>query len=199
MVTGVVLAGGRSSRMGRDKAFLTIKSKTLIEIVIERLRPCVDRVMVVGSARNLVQLRRLPVDAVLTDCHADQGPLMGIYTALMQTETPLNLCVPCDMPWIDGRLLERLIDAVHGEAELVASLHPQEGVQPFPLVCHARACRAIGALLDRGERSLQALVLHPKMLLVTIEQSELWPSFTNVNTIADYVKVCDETTLPSRS
>ena len=59
----------------------------------------------------------------------------------------------------------------------------------------AEACRAIGALLDREESSLQALLRGPHAQLITVEEPDLWHSFTNVNTLSDYAKLHDETTL----
>lgn len=197
-LTGIILAGGQSSRMGRDKALLPIGQHTLVELVIQRLQPHVEQVFVIGHAQNAGTLHRLlceerlVVSGILTDLKPGCGPLMGLYTGLMQTETPLSLCVPCDMPWVEGRLIERLASACRGEIGVVASLHPREGLQPFPLICHAKACRAIGALLDDGERSLQSLLRQPQARLVRIEEPELWRSFTNVNTLADYAKLCDD-------
>jgi molybdopterin-guanine dinucleotide biosynthesis protein A len=190
-LTGIILAGGRSTRMGRDKALLPMGQQTLIEVVIQRLRPCVERLMVIGGAHNAAHLRDLPVEAVVTDVKPGWGPLMGIYTGLMSTETPLNLLLPCDMPWVEGRLIERLVETCHGEVEVVASRHPVNGMQPFPLVCHARACRMIGALLDRGARSLEALLQERRARLVTIDEPGLWRAFTNVNTLADYAKLAE--------
>ena len=197
MVTGFVLAGGKSSRMGRDKAFLPIGSRPLIELVVQRLRPCVERMVIIGHAHNVQRLRdALSADAVVTDVQPGYGPLMGIYTGLMHTETPLNVFVPCDMPWIEWRLVELLLSSCRGDVEAVASLHPLEEVQPFPLICHVRACRAIGALLDRGERSLQSLLHQPRTQLVKIEEPGLWRSFTNVNTLADYAKLSEAAVAP---
>lgn len=198
MVTGFVLAGGKSSRMGRDKALLPVGDQRLIELVIQRVRPSVERLMVIGGAHNAPQLHDLLADAVLTDLESGHGPLMGIYTGLMHTETPLNLFVPCDMPWIEWRLVELLLSSCGGNVEAVASLHPLEEVQPFPLICHVRACRVIGALLDRGEFSLQALLRQPQARLVTIEEPALWRSFINVNTLADYAQLNHEATLTPR-
>lgn len=198
MVTGCILAGGKSSRMGREKALLPIGSHTLIEFVIQRLRPFVERVVVIGNAHNAPQLYTLPVEAVLTDLKPDCGPLMGIYTGLMHTETALNLLVPCDMPWVEGRLIEQLLRRCDGDIRVVASLHPTEGIQPFPLICDVNACRTIGALLDRHERSLQALLDEPHTQLVRIEEPDLWHSFTNVNTLSDYAKLTDEAAVTPR-
>jgi len=190
-LSGCILAGGASSRMGRDKALLPIGSQTLVELVMERIRPLVEQVVVIGSPRNVRQLEEHLGHKVLADLKPDCGPLMGIYTGLMHSETSWTLFLPCDMPWIDGRLIERLAGACHGEAEAIASLHPTEGIQPFPLLCHVTACRTIGALLDRGARSLQALLRQPHTQLVTIEEPDLWRCFTNVNTVADYAKLTE--------
>ena len=195
--------------MGHDKALLPVGSQTLIEIVIGRIRSLVERVIVIGSPRNVQQLEeRLAPDVwlcqakprglahrVLVDLKPDWGPLMGVYTGLMQTETALNLFVPCDMPWVEGRLIESLLRRCHRESRIVASRHPTEGVQPFPLVCHVTACRTIGAALDQQQRSLQALWREPHTQLVTIEDPGLWPSFTNVNTLADYDQLCQAITV----
>lgn len=196
-MTGFVLAGGKSSRMGREKALLRIGQSTLIEVVIRRLRTCVQHLVVIGNAQNVSGLEGVSDVTVLTDLKPAYGPLMGIYTGLMSTTTPLNLFVSCDMPWLDGRLIERLASAWCEQVESVASLHPLEGVQPFPLLCHVNACRTVGALLDQGERSLKALLSRPGARLVRIEEPELWRAFTNVNTVADYAQLCDETPVPS--
>jgi molybdopterin-guanine dinucleotide biosynthesis protein A len=163
---------------------------------MERLAPHVGRLLVIAHPRNAAALRALPVDGVLTDLKPDHGPLMGVYTGLMRTETPLNLFVPCDMPWIEARLIQRLMAACDGHTDLIAGRHPLEGPQPFPLLCHVNACRAIGALLDRGERSLQALLRRPGARLVRIDDPGLWRSFTNVNTVADYARLTEATVTP---
>ncbi|MDP3723701.1 MAG: molybdenum cofactor guanylyltransferase [Candidatus Omnitrophota bacterium] len=197
-VTGYILAGGKSSRMGRDKALLTVGSRTLIEVVMERIKSLVDHVVVVGSPRNARPLGERLGRSILTDLKPDCGPLMGIYTGLMATETTLNLFVPCDMPWVEGRLIERLARTCREGADVAASLHPLEGMQPFPLVCRTTACRTIGALLDAGERSLQALLREPRAQLMDIKEPELWHSFTNINTVSDYAKLSHETAVTPR-
>ena len=195
--TGFILVGGASSRMGREKAWLPVGRQALIELVIRRVRPHVQRLLIVANARNACQFERRLVAGVLVDLKPTHGPLMGIYTGLMHTETPLNLFVPCDMPWIDGALIARLRSACRERVRAVASLHPLEGMQPFPMVCHRDACGMIGALLDRQERTVQALFHQPGTRLVRIDEPELWRSFTNVNTLSDYAKLYDAATLAS--
>ncbi|MBI4354310.1 MAG: molybdenum cofactor guanylyltransferase [Candidatus Omnitrophica bacterium] len=244
-VTGFILAGGQSSRMGRDKALLSVPrwrsgfsardpeatcrgmgQWLLIELVIERLRPHVERLVVIGNASNSASFRDLKVDAVLTDLKPNFGPLMGLYTGLMHSETPLNLFVPCDMPWVEAQVIERLLNALEPGIDMVASRAPRAGpvdecgaisratppetgalrdrgsdgrVYPFPLLCHLSACRIIGALLDRRALSLYELLHQPGSRLLTISEPELLRGFTNVNTLADYVQLSDELTVTSRS
>ncbi len=172
--------------MGREKALLPVGRQPLIEIVIQRLRPHVRQLFIVANTDNAHQLAQLPVNAILVDLKSDCGPLMGVYTGLMRTETQLNLFIPCDMPWVQGQLIDRLARACRDGIDFVASLHPVEGIQPFPLVCHVNGCRTIGALLNQGDRSLQTLFRQPCTRLVRVEEPDLWRSFTNVNTLADY-------------
>jgi molybdopterin-guanine dinucleotide biosynthesis protein A len=169
----------------------------MIELVVQRLRPFVERMVIIGHAHNVQRLREtLSADMIVTDVQPGYGPLMGIYTGLMHTETSWMLFLPCDMPWIDGRLIKRLAGACHGEAEVIASLHPTEGIQPFPLLCHVKACRTIGALLNRGERALHVLLHQPGTQLVMVDEPELWRSFTNINTVADYAKLTEAAVAP---
>lgn len=196
MVTGFVLAGGQSRRMGRDKAFLPTQHGTLIELVSRRLRASVDRVVVIGHPRNAPRLTACAVGEVVTDLALGFGPLMGIYTGLMMTQSDLNVFLPCDMPWVDGRLITRLLTHVQQQVEVVASAHPLEGMQPFPLVCHRRATRAVGRLLSQGVRSIQMWLGLPEARVITVAEPWLWRSFANINTVADYLDVSSPHALP---
>ena len=96
-VTGFILAGGRSSRMGRDKSLLPLGSGTLIDVVSARLQSVLGRVVVIGHPDNAPQLAQRLAQRVLTDVVPHEGPLMGIFTGLLHTHTALNVFVPCDM------------------------------------------------------------------------------------------------------
>ena len=191
-VTGFILAGGRSSRMGRDKSLLPLGSGTLIDIVSARLQSVLGRVVVIGHPDNAPQLAQRLAQRVLTDVVPHEGPLMGIFTGLLHTHTALNVFVPCDMPWIEERLLDRLMATCSEETPVVASLHPHEGVQPFPLICHRTASRLVGALLNQHERSLRALLGQPRTRIIQIPEMDWWRSFTNVNTLSDYARLSKE-------
>ena len=186
-VTGFVLAGGQSSRMGCDKALLAVGAGPLIARVIERLRPWVDQVVVVGHADNAARLQPFVAGEVVTDAVPGRGPLMGIYTGLIHSETPLNVFVPCDMPRLDDWLMKRLFLTWRPGLALVVGVEPDGRLQPFPLLCHLSACRGIGALLDRHESSLQQLRALPGAELISLGHSSALP---NLNTPEDYERYC---------
>ena len=188
MITGFILAGGQSSRMGYDKAFLSVGGRMMIEHVIARVLPHVDRLVAIGNKRNGDRLQELGLDGVITDIQPGMGPLMGVYTGLLHTETPLNLFVSCDMPWINGRVIKRLIAASAGGSQVVASRGPDGRLYPLPMLCHVRFGRTVGKLLNSGERSLNQLLQFVDTGLVPLDAVTLRSAFTNVNTLADYVK-----------
>jgi molybdopterin-guanine dinucleotide biosynthesis protein A len=186
-VTGIVLAGGQSTRMGRDKAFVRVEGVPLALRVAHRLRASVDALLVVGHAGNVEALRDLPFGDVeiLEDLRPDCGPLMGVYTGLMRAETPCCVFVPCDMPYVRPGLVDRLVAACGTLADVVGSEVEGDGIQPFPLAVHSRATPAVGELLDAGRGSPRALLTGPRGLLLTITDPRLIRSFANLNTPVD--------------
>ena len=98
-----ILAGGRSRRMGQDKALLRLGDRTLLEVVAERVRPVADELFVVATDRpeyDALGFRVVP------DHYPDSGSLGGIYTALVTAANPYCLVVACDMPFLNRALLE---------------------------------------------------------------------------------------------
>ncbi len=192
MITGFILAGGASSRMGSDKALLALNGRSFIERLAARLGRHVSSLIVIGHLAHHKALRALPVDAVITDLQTGLGPLMGIYTGLMYTQTPLNLFVSCDMPRLDDRTIERLVNAWSDAWEIVAHQSPDGRIQPLPLLCHQRACRTAGRLLDQKMPSLQNWIGRSASRLCPIENDFTPDAFTNVNTPEDYERLCGD-------
>ena len=112
-VTSIVLAGGRSLRLGRSKALEVINGKGLIERVIERLRPISERVLIVTSQEQ-ADLLGIPGAEVLTDVYPGAGPLGGIYTGLLASESSHSIAVACDMPFLNTGLLRHMVELCRG-------------------------------------------------------------------------------------
>lgn len=105
-VSGLVLAGGQSRRMGRDKAFLEFEGKPLIERVIERVAKVCTRVIIV--ANDVDAYKQFGVQ-VIGDVYPGKGSLSGIYSGLQAAQEASALAVACDMPFLNEGLLRYLI------------------------------------------------------------------------------------------
>lgn len=110
-VTAVILAGGRSRRMGTDKSFVLLDGKPLIQHVVERVSTLNIRLMLITNSPDKYSRFDIPS---YRDIIPDLGALGGLYTALQHCPTPYALCVACDMPFLNPALLQRLIDLRDG-------------------------------------------------------------------------------------
>ena len=134
-VTGIILAGGKSRRMGRDKAFLPFGKGQLIERVIEVIRQVTADVILITNTPEQYQRFGLPMFA---DVIAEAGSLGGIYTGLVSAKTPYSLCLACDMPFVTPKFL-RFLGATAVEADVVIPRNAED-FQPLCAV-YSQACR----------------------------------------------------------
>jgi molybdopterin-guanine dinucleotide biosynthesis protein A len=141
---GFVLAGGRSSRMGRDKALLPFEDQTLVEHVAAEVRSAAGCVTLIGPARRYESLG-LPLAADLLDgC----GPMGGVLTALTLTSAAWNLIVACDMPGVTGAFLSGLLEAAQASSADCLVPHTTSGLHPLCAVYHVRALPAIHRAIE---------------------------------------------------
>ncbi|HZS13010.1 MAG TPA: NTP transferase domain-containing protein [Candidatus Dormibacteraeota bacterium] len=165
-VTAVVLVGGRSTRMGRDKALLVpdpTDGRTLTQLVLAALAAVASRSLLAGRS-----LPGLDVPAV-PDQYSGAGPLAGIAAALGAVDTPLAMVSACDMPAIRPTLLHLLLDAAraHPEAPVVLC-RSDAGLEPLLSAWRpALALPDLRSALDAGVRSLrEAIALLPRHLVL---------------------------------
>lgn len=123
--TGIILAGGHSSRMGENKALLKIQGKTVIERIADSLASYTSQVIVVANKQDEYRFLGLPL---VSDKWIEKGPLAGIQAGLSASSTQKNLIVACDMPFLSvnlGRiLLEELNSRQAAVPEMEGRLHP---------------------------------------------------------------------------
>ncbi len=185
-MTLAVLAGGTGTRMGRDKALLTVGGPSLTELIIRRLRPLFRTVLVAAGDRG----PRTAADAAVRDVFPGRGPLAGIHAALIASATPWVFVVPCDMPLVTRALVRELAgaasdcDAVVGESA--------RGLEPL-LGCYCRSVAPVaGRLLARGQCRVRTLLDEIDAKIVSWDDlRERIPErvYMNVNTPEDYEKV----------
>lgn len=144
-LTGVVLAGGQSRRMGVDKAMLVVDGQRMVDRAVESLAEVCGQVVVAAGTRTIHGL------SVAQIADAGVGPLGGIVAGLRAAPTALVAVVAVDMPTIDTALLLRLAQEWDGESAVV----PVTGdrLQPLHAVYSTAAASDLEALLDAGDRS----------------------------------------------
>lgn len=143
-----ILAGGKSRRMGQDKARLLFRGEPLLVRNAKLLGGLTDEVRVIASEGEYDDLGFV----CTPDLRAGCGPLAGIETALSASRREWNLIVACDMPFLEASWLGFLVGrAVAGNLDCVVSKHPERGMNPLCGVWNRRVLPIVRAMLDDGQ------------------------------------------------
>jgi molybdopterin-guanine dinucleotide biosynthesis protein A len=105
-ITGIVLAGGKSSRMGKDKGLINLNGEKMVNYSINTLKPICNNIIIISNNDDYDGLGY----PVYKDIYKNQGPLAGIHTGLTNSETEKNIILSCDSPFVPTDLLKHLID-----------------------------------------------------------------------------------------
>jgi molybdopterin-guanine dinucleotide biosynthesis protein A len=187
-ITGIVLCGGRGSRMGNlDKGLVNLMGSPLILHVLQRLKPQVGEILV-NANRNLSAYQAY-CDRVLCDPEEEtfDGPLAGFRVGLEHAQTPLLLTVPCDCPVFPLNLAKRLFDAlVQNNAQLAMVRSIENGVlrsQPVFSLMRTLALGSLKEFMSSGGRKIEDWTNTLKTVMVDFDQDGDNPlSFSNINT-----------------
>lgn len=194
-ITGIVLTGGRGSRMGGvDKGLQLYNDTPLAKHAIQRLRPQVGKLLI-NANRNLeiYQSWGSKVAAeVIVDGLADfAGPLAGFLVGLQQCQTPFLMTVPCDTPRFPTDLVARLSEAlVQNDADIAMVSSPdEEGVlrhQPVFCLVKRELAESLKVFTDAGGRKIGAWAMNHKLVRVNFDELHDDPkAFYNANTLED--------------
>jgi len=160
-LTGFVLAGGASRRMGRPKAALVLGHETMLVRQVRLLTAVSRAVVVVGPSASSERLGTVirslaPTDvSVIPDQLPGRGPLGGIYTGLLHTRTEFSLFLGCDLPFMEDRFLRYLSErAIACGADATVPESVEHRLQPLAAVYRRRALGAVRASLARGENKV---------------------------------------------
>ncbi|MGO9260915.1 MAG: molybdenum cofactor guanylyltransferase [Bryobacteraceae bacterium] len=150
---GYLLVGGRSSRMGSDKALLPFRGSLLGRSLAGFVERAAGGVVLVGNP----QLAPLVGYPAIPDRYPGEGPLGGILTALGHTASDWNLLVACDMPGLSAEFLAGLLDAAaRSDADALVPVGPGGRPEPLCAVYHRRALEPLGRAFARGVRKIVA-------------------------------------------
>jgi len=185
---GFVLAGGASSRMGRNKALLMLGDRTLIETVASAVREAAGNVTLVGPPEIY-----LPFGfPVIPDLQANLGPLAGIETALSRTTAAWNLIVACDMPRVTPFTLRRILDAAETHPEalcILPTVRESFSVEPLCAAYHQRLLPAISQALAAGIRKVTDALPRESIQYLRITDEG---AFQNINTPDEWRRVSEQ-------
>jgi molybdopterin-guanine dinucleotide biosynthesis protein A len=188
--TGVILAGGSSSRFGTNKALTVIDGLFLIEHIVNRLRPLFSSLLIVTSSPESYRFLGLPMTA---DRIKGAGPLAGIHAALSEITVPEAFITGCDMPLLDARLIRHLCSVV-GDSD-AAVPYPEGLPEPLYAVYNTSALPIIEALLSRGERSINRAI--DALSVRRIDSEEIlrlvpdFSTFANINNREDLLRLLE--------
>lgn len=186
-VTGVLLAGGKSRRMGEDKRFLLVGEDTLLDRGVRVLRSMFPKVLVV-IAQDSPALEQAGT-TILRDLVPDSGSLGGLYTALQKANTPFVFVVACDMPFLEPSVIS-LFAGLAGSSDIVMAklagrLHPMHAL-------YGKACLpVVERMIHARELKIQRMVNDPALTVRYVTETDLATidaagrSFYNVNSPED--------------
>jgi molybdopterin-guanine dinucleotide biosynthesis protein A len=180
-LTVAIQAGGKSSRMGTDKAFVPFRGRPMIEIVMERVAALGAETILITNRPEAYAHLGLPM---LGDVFPEQGPLGGIHAAVHYASRPHVLIVACDMPWLNRPLLEHLV-SLRATADIIV---PRWDQFPEPLhAIYSKAClEPIEENIRAGRLKITGFYGRVAVRFVDREEIERFDpegrSFVNVNT-----------------
>ena len=181
--SGFVLAGGGSTRMGRNKALLPFHGITLVEHIARIVREAAGSVTLIGDPAQLGHLGLPVVPDTLPGC----GPASGIYTALTMTSTDWNLIAGCDMPAITRDILAGLLRraAVTPVAiDCIVAAGPDGDAEPLCAAYHRRCLPVVARAIRDNRLKMKNLLVEFSTEMLSVDASAL----ANVNTPAEWAE-----------
>jgi molybdopterin-guanine dinucleotide biosynthesis protein A len=183
----VILAGGRSRRLGVDKAFLSVLGRPLIAHIVSRLAALSADLIVVTNTPAPFSELDLPVRLV-ADERPGQGSLMGIYSGMKAARHAYTLVVGCDMPFLSEPLLRYMTTLTAGYDVVIPRINGL--FEPLHAIYEQRCLQPMAHLLDTG--ASQVIAFFPLVRVREVHQREIelfdadLRSFVNVNTAEDW-------------
>jgi molybdenum cofactor guanylyltransferase len=144
-ITGFILAGGKSTRMGTNKSLLTIGGLTVIERVVNLMKDLFREIILITNQSEEYSFLKLPM---YKDIHKNIGPLAGIHSALVNTKTDKNFIISCDMPLMTEDVIKYLIE--YSTNKLITIARADNFIQQLCGVYHQSLVPYIENIIDKN-------------------------------------------------
>ncbi|MDO3693560.1 molybdenum cofactor guanylyltransferase [Wenyingzhuangia sp. chi5] len=178
-ITGIILAGGNSTRMGVDKGTLMLKNITFTQHIINKLSPIVDEIIIVSNHKNYDQfdVKRIP------DNVKDYGPVAAVYTGLKASKTDYSIVVSCDCPKVDLEVFKPLLDERNNKYDIVQYIADS---RTTPLIAlYNRKCLGIFKLALKNKIQKLRFVIKQLEDKTIVAPDHIRPKIVNINTPKD--------------
>jgi molybdenum cofactor guanylyltransferase len=185
-ITGLILAGGKGTRMGSvDKGLQMFRGKPMVEHVLQRLQPQVGT-LIINANRHLDMYEAFGVPVVPDEISGFAGPLAGLHTGLSRCETPYLVTAPCDSPFLPMNLVDKLSEAlVAAQADIAVAVTGDGAAQQrHPVFCllSAHLKNDLADYLGKGGRKMDAwFAMHRQVEVHFTDET----AFVNMNTPTD--------------
>jgi len=181
MMTGIILSGGKSIRMGENKAFIKIGGVPIIQRIHTLFTRLFDEVMIITDQKELYLSLNTKI---YNDLIPNQGVLGGLFTGLFFSSYPYSFCVACDMPFLKESVIKYLIKKLNSYDVIVP--RTKDGLHPLHAIYHKNCLEPIKKMIK--EKKYRIIDFYPMVKTKVIEDDELIfidqmrESFMNVNT-----------------
>jgi len=183
-ITGIVLAGGRSSRMGSDKSLMVLNGKTLVEYAIDTLKPLCNKVVI--SSNNFIY--DFTGCEVWPDEFTERAPMIGIYSCLKRSETEINIILSCDMPLMSTKMLEHLLEN-SANHEITVPVHGNHFIEPLCGIYKKSSGEILKEFIEKGNFRLNECIQAGSHRLVQTDSNLSFYTpglFVNMNSLEDF-------------
>lgn len=180
-LTGVILSGGKSTRMGGNKAFIEIEGTPIIQRIQTLFERLFDEIIIVTDQKELFSNLNAKI---YLDLIPNRGVLGGLYTGLFFSSFPFSFCVACDMPFLKESVIKYLIKNIEDSDVIVPKT--KDGLQPLHAIYSKNCLEPIKKIIELGKYKI--VDFYPMVKVKIIDENEFFSldpmreSFINVNT-----------------
>jgi len=177
-LTAIILAGGKSTRMGEDKGLMLFNGKPMIQYVIDAVKPLVNDIIIISNKKSYEKFGY----PVYEDLIKEKGPLAGIYTGLKYSKTDKNLVLSCDVPFVSSELIQLLI----GNCTDVDVVIPEKEERTHQLIgiYNKKCIELFEKELEQNQRKLKLAIEKLNYKVLDANQFEA-KIFNNINSKND--------------
>lgn len=189
----IILCGGRSKRMGKDKGSLLLNDKPMVLHVLDTVKDIADEIILVlrdtsqiESYNSILNYNDMPLKLV-TDKIKDEGPLVGILTGLSYINSDYAQILPCDSPFISKEFVLKMFELAEiDDFDAIVPLWNDGHIEPLHSLYKRSAIKTIERLISEEKRNVSSLIKNLNAKYVPVETlDKTIMSFQNINTIKD--------------